>query len=497
MNFPLKPSRLWLAISATLLLNGCVSAPDTPETAAMLDGHHSDQQLGLSNQPAQRIQAGWWQAFGDQQLNRLVAESLANNPSLAEALTRIRSAQAGILASTAAHQPGFSLDGNANYQRLSENFTYPPAEAGFGVAGGDSVWMGKLGANMSWDLDFWGRHANQLKQAKALALAAELDHATARLSISGAIAQSYVDLYSAYAYADIAEKSQTQREKILDITKNRVKAGLDTQVELKTAEAALPQAHTARLQAELQRDIAVHNLAALSGQGAEAYRDITRPQVNIDASLPLPNALPLDLLSRRPDILAAKLRVEAANAGKASAKAAFYPDINLTAFAGFQSIGLDNLFDSGSAIYNVGPALHLPLFDAKRLKAGFFTASAELDHAIASYNDTVLKAIRDVANQLSRTASLSKQLNQAQLRLAAAEEAYRLAQSRYQAGLSSQLVVLRAEENLLSAQRDIVAITSNSLVARVTLLLTVGGSFDPQQSSSINQAVNASSGVSS
>ena len=195
--------------------------------------------------------------------------------------------------------------------------------------------------------------------------------------------------------------------------------------------------------------------------------------------MPLPDELPLDLLARRPDVLAAKARVEAASAGRKAAKAAFLPDISLKAFAGYQAVGIDDLFDSGSQIYGFGPALHLPIFDAQRLKAGYAGATAELDAAIASYNDTVLKAVRDVADQITLGESLARQQAQAQQRLDATEAVYALAQRRYAAGLSSQLVVLDAESNVLSARRDMVTLAASHVIARVTLLLTLGGSFDP------------------
>ncbi len=466
---------LWLALGTSLLLASCVSPPKDEARLTVIDG----KSLGLSESQSPRIQSGWWKVFGDSQLNHLIDESLANNPSLSEALVRIRLAQAQAIATGAATRPGVSLDGDETRQRLSENYIYPPAVAGFGIAGGDVVWMGQLTANLSWNLDFWGHQSNLVHQAKAKVAAAELDNFSARLALSGAIAQSYVELYHAYILADIAKQNEHQRESLLKLTQHRVNVGLDNQVELKIAEAALPQVRNVLLQAENQRDLAVHNLAALSGHGANIYASIGRPQLSPDVTLPLPNELTLDLLSRRPDILAAKVRVEAATAGRTAAKAAFYPDINLKAFVGFQAVGLDKLLDSGSLIYGAGPALHLPIFDSQRLKAGYFGATAELDGAIASYNDAVLKAIRDVADQLSRNQSLNQQLVHARQTLEATEAAYKLAEQRYQAGLSSQLAVLNVESNLLNARRDLVSLKTQLLITRVTLLLTLGGSFDP------------------
>ncbi|MGH8446103.1 MAG: efflux transporter outer membrane subunit [Solimonas sp.] len=466
------------------LLAGCVLPPKDGPRLTTLD----DKALGLAGQAAPHAGDGWWKAFNDPQLDRLVDDALANNPSLAEALVRVRSAQAQALAAGAPLRPGVTLDADETRQRLSENYIYPPPQYGFAASGGNMAWLGEVGLNLSWDLDFWGRQSDLLHEARAQTRAAELDRVSARLALSGSIAQSYLQLYQAYALADIAVQAEKQRESLLKLTQGRVRAGLDTQVELKTAEAALPQARTARLQAENQRDLAIHNLAALAGHGADAYGSIGRPQLTLDAALPLPDALPLDLLSRRPDVLAARARVEAATSGRAAAKAAFFPDISLKAFAGYQAVGLDKLFDSGSGIYGFGPALHLPIFDAQRLKAGYLGATAELDGSIASYNDTVLKAVRDVADQLSRSDSLALQIEQARQRLDATEAAYAVAQRRYAAGLTSQLVVLNAESNVLDARRDVVTLTSNLVVARVTLLLTLGGSFDPALPNATNGA---------
>ena len=483
ISVPFAP-RFWLAAGLTLLLAGCVLPPKEEPGFTELDANS----LGLSDNQLPVAAANWWTALGDPQLNRLIEESLASNPSLAEALARMKGARAQVVAAGAAIGPSVTLDGEEVRQRLSENYIYPPAGSGFDVAGGDITWMGQLGLNLSWDLDFWGRQSGLLDQAKAQVHAAELDQVSAELALSGSIVQSYVDLYRAYAMADIAQENEQQRQTLLRLTKNRVAAGLETSIAVKTAEAALPQARRARLQAESERDIAVHNLAALSGHGVDVYNSITRPQLMLDAALPLPSDLSLDILSRRPDILAARTRVEAASRGRDAARAAFYPDISLTAFAGYQAVGLDKLFDSGSLIYGAGPAVHLPIFQANRLKASYFGAGAERDAAVASYNDTVLNAIRDVADLLSRKTSLSRQIEQVQQELAASEAAYSLAQNRYQAGLSSQLVVLNAESNVLNARRDLVSLNSQLLNTRVALLLTVGGSFDPTTSPAASQA---------
>ena len=186
-----------------------------------------------------------------------------------------------------------------------------------------------------------------------------------------------------------------------------------------------------------------------------------------------------DLLGRRPDVLAAKARIDATTAGRAAAKAAFYPNINLSAFAGFQAIGLDNLLTSPSRVYGAGPAISLPLFESTRLKSAFNAATAEEDASIASYNDVVVKAVQQVADQLSLVKSSAGQLEQAQASLQAAEEAYRLAQKRYEAGLSNYLSVLTTETQVLNARTTFVDVQHSQAIARVSLLLATGGDFDP------------------
>jgi NodT family efflux transporter outer membrane factor (OMF) lipoprotein len=282
--------------------------------------------------------------------------------------------------------------------------------------------------------------------------------------------------------SDVAERTLAQREQLLRLTRQRIGAGLDTQIELKVAQAAVPQAQAMLLQAQAARELAIHRLAALAGYGTDRYAQFKRPTVKLDTVLPLPDTLPIDLLARRPDLLAARLRVEAAGAGREAARAAFYPDVNLKAFIGLQAIGLDQLFDSGAVIYGAGPALHLPIFETRRLQAGYKAATAEVDTAIADYNAAVLDAVRQSADQISLGDSFDKQIAAAQSTLQAATAAHALAQQRYRAGLSTQLVVLNAESQMLAARRDLVELHAKLAIARVTLLLTLGGSFDPAHS---------------
>ena len=216
----------------------------------------------------------------------------------------------------------------------------------------------------------------------------------------------------------------------------------------------------------------------MSGRGASAYADLKRPALALETALTIPTELPADLLGRRPDVLAARARIEAAQASRTAAKAAFYPNVNLSAFAGLQAIGLDNLLEAASRTYGAGPAISLPLFKSSQLQGEYARATAEQDEAIAAYNDTVVRAVQQTADQLTLVQSAGRQLTQARASLAAAEEAYRLAQRRYEAGLANYLSVLTTETQVLSARTTYVDVLHAQALARVSLLLATGGGFE-------------------
>ena len=464
-------------VGAVLLtvLAACVTPPrgePAPRVAV------SDSALGLTGTTMQPAADGWWQSFNDAQLALLIDQALRSNPGLAEAGTRLREAQAQAAIAHAGQLPGLRLSGGETRLKIPSGF--PPA-----LDAGSTVWAGDLGLVLSWDLDLWGKHADAFAQANSLSLAAGLDIDNARLMLTGAVVQAYIDLYRSYAKAEIAQQAQVQRNNILDITRKRVAAGLDTRVELREAEGALPQARVAVLQAQAAQALAAHELAALTGRGADAYAAISRPQLDLDAGLPLPSALPINLLSRRPDVIAARARIDAADAQKRAAKAAFYPSISLSALAGFASFSLSDLIGAPAFGYGAGPALSLPLFDAGRLRAEYRDTEAQLDGAVVNYDDTVVRAVHQAADQLSLIEALQGEIEQQRQSLDAAEDAYRLAEERYRAGLAGYLTVLNVQTEVLNERQQRVDLTTSLALARVTLLLAVGGSFQTPAPASV------------
>ena len=303
MNQRLPGTRLQKATGAALLLalglGGCVSAPSTQPLVTQT----SPQSLGLGSTAAPRFPDAWWRAFGDPQIDRLAEEALKANPSLQGALARIRAAQAELSASRALDYPQISLDGQVQRQLLSNRYILPSPY------GGSWQWTGDVQARMNWSLDFWGRQAALIDKARGNAEAAGLDAFAARLALAGTFAQTYINLSLAYQNIDVANQTVADRQTILNLTQSRVKAGLENEAALEQAKALLAMARMEVRRSEAARDVGIHAIAALIGQGATAYGTITRPSASLETALPLPASLPADLLSRRPDILAARLRI--------------------------------------------------------------------------------------------------------------------------------------------------------------------------------------------
>jgi NodT family efflux transporter outer membrane factor (OMF) lipoprotein len=459
-----------LVSSAVLLLAGCASTGGIEATARPL----AAADAGLApGDPMPAIAPDWWQAFGDADLDRVMQRALAGSPGLRLAQSRLARAQAGVDAADAAGRVQVNGSLEATRQRFTANGLYPPPLAGSMQS------TGTLQAGASWELDFFGRHQAELQSALGLQRAAQAEAQAARVLLASNVARQYVQLARLVEQRDIAARALAQRDEILGLIRQRVRAGLDTRLELRQGEGALPETRQQIEALDEQITLARHALAALSAQPPEALAGL-RPRLNTLQAVPLPAALPADLLARRADIGAASARIDAATHDVAGAKAQFYPNINLTAFAGLSSIGLDRLFKAGSEQYGVGPALHLPVFDAGRLRANLRGRTADLDAAVESYNSAVIDAVHDAADQIGSLQSVARQQAEQAQAQAAAEQAYDVAVQRYKAGLATYLSVLNAEGSVLAQRRLGADLAARALDTQVALIRALGGGYGPQ-----------------
>jgi NodT family efflux transporter outer membrane factor (OMF) lipoprotein len=290
------------------------------------------------------------------------------------------------------------------------------------------------------------------------------------------VAAAYADLARYHAERDVAEEAVRVRGATADLTARRVANGLDTLGEQRQAESRVPAARAEM--AALDEAIALtrNRLAALAGQGPDRGLSITRPVLAVTGA-GLPDRLALDLIGRRPDIVAARLRAEAAASRIRLARADFYPNVNLAAVIGLQSFGLDRLFESGSSFGNAGPAISLPLFQGGRIEGAYRGARAQYDEAVARYDGTLIMALREVADAAASLRALDARLREQRQALAAAEDAARIARIRYEGGLANQLTALQADDTLLGVRRAVVDLEARRFALNVALIRALGGGF--------------------
>ena len=459
-----------LASSVVLALAGCASSAGIEPTARLQSpaGLGAAVAAGAGITPA--LAVDWWRAFGDAALNDLIERSLADNPGLKVAQARLARAEAAAGGARANAGPQLNGSFDVSRQRFSGNSIYPPP------LGGSIRTLGTAQISGSWEIDFFGRNRAAIEAALGAQRAARADAAAARVLLASNVARSYVQLARLVEQRGVAVRSLKQRDDVLALIKQRVLGGLDTTVEQRQGEGALPESRQQIEALDEQITLTRYALAALTAQAPDAL-DGLAPHLASVQGVPLPAAVPADLLGRRADVAAARWRVEAAGSDAQSARAQFYPNINLTAFIGLASIGLDQLVKSGSEQYGAGPALRLPIFDAGRLRANLRGKTADVDAAIESYNGTVIDAVHDVADQIASLRSVERQQAEQVRAQAAAESAYDLSAQRYKAGLGNYLTVLNAEGAVLSQRRLAVDLRARWLDSQIALARALGGGY--------------------
>lgn len=461
------------AILLPLLLTGaCASIPElgpepVPHTASdypssvTLAGSHSEW-------PAD----GWWRGYGDAQLNQLMDEALAESPDLAVAAARMRTAQGYAQAAGAALQPTIDAFGAADVTRLSQQGDTLAAATPDGW--NDS---GVVGLGMTLNLDLWGKNRAAMRAARLDAKAAELELDEARLALTTGIASTYAELATLYAQRDALESALDIRMQSLALVQQRVDASLDNKSALKLAQARIPQTRADLAATDEAIALTRNALAALVGAGPDRALTITRPGISLLHPQGVPDTASVNLIGRRPDVAAARARVEAATQRIKVARAGFYPDVSLRALAGLQSFGLSNLFSGDSQFGSAGPAVTLPIFHGGALQGQYRGSRGQYDEAVALYDREVVQALHETADAMTSQKMLAERLTQSRQALTAYEDALRLSRQRYDAGLSPYLDVLAAQESVVAARLAVTELQARTFTLDVQLIRALGGGF--------------------
>ena len=453
-------------------------APLTPADAGVTSLAAPASAPAASPAPAAPLAADWWHAWGDAQFMRLMDKALADAPDVRVAAARLAAAQAMLGEAQAARGIQSGVTAQAALARQSYNSGFPKAFVPKGY--NDS---GRIALELGYDVDLWGRNRAAVASARAERAAAALDVAQSRLALSTALASAYVELQLRDRQIHTAATWRDIRQQQARLVEARLRQGIAQSSEALAAKAEVARAENEWLLIVQARDQLRTRIAALAGLGPDYARQMQETQRLPRRLMATTDQVPLDLLGRRPDILAARARLEAAAQRIKMARASYYPNINIGAFIGVQALGLDNLFQSDSQIGQIGPAISLPIFGSKTIRARHHRAEADYEAARASYDAVLLQALREAADvQQSR-----QQINAQMAALEAAQDhmqnIYTLTRQRYQAGLVAFSAVLEAQSHYVQAQRALVQSETQSLLLDVALIRALGGGLDLHEDS--------------
>ena len=459
-----------LALILVLVLGGCMVGPDYVRPAAPTPSAFKEADGWKVAQPADTAPRGqWWEAYNDPVLNGLVERVEVDNFNVALYEARVRQANAGTQAATAALWPLVNAGAGASRNSANSSSLGRNTNAAYNVA---------LGA--SWEPDLWGGIRRNIESAGASAQASEADLANARLSVQASVAQNYFLLRVQDAQIALLQDTVEAYDKSLQLTRNQYAAGIVARGDVAQAEAQLKSTQAQVYDARISRAQLEHAIAVLVGKPPSELS--IAPQPKLAAVYPdTPLVVPSALLERGPDIAAADRRAAAANAQIGVAQAAFYPNVSLSANGGLQSSVIGSLLSFPNHYWTLGAALAQVIFDGGLRTAQKEQAIAAYDQTVASYRSTVLTGFQEVEDNLVALNLLAQEASVQEEAVTAARQSATIAQNQYRAGTTSYITVVVLQANALNNERTALGITARRLTASVNLVRAMGGGWDAAQ----------------
>jgi multidrug efflux system outer membrane protein len=455
------------AVSA--LLAACAGLPSRPPPPVL----HEEVPIAGINTPGtgQWPDSQWWKRYNDPQLDGLIELALKGSPTLSAAQTRFDSAIQTVRAARAA--AGVRADGSATWerQRLSDSGLIPPKFLGFNWYS-----QGDIGLHLSYTFDWWGKQHALIESVVDQMHAAEAESAAASLTLASAVTDTYFGWQSDQARLVLTQEVVQGAEKIRELDALRVGSGIDSPDLLSQADADVATAREQVVELEGSAQLRRVALAALAGVSVDALPALNaRPLPQIDSKLP--DNVRIDLIARRPDIVASRWRVESAARNVDEARAEFFPDISISALAGLSAIDMSKLLRASSAVYALTPALHLPIFDGGLIRARYGVSQAELDAAVASYNSTLIDAARELGTQALTAQQLDAQRKQRSVQIDSAQALLDSSIAREHQGLTDLRIVLNTGVALLQQRDALLQLDTQALSTNIALTKALGGGY--------------------
>jgi multidrug efflux system outer membrane protein len=480
--FKHSPRQIATVLLAAGILSGCSLAPQYVRPQAPIATAYPSNGYGQpagapqsadAGVAASPITLGWRQYFPDPQLQALIADALENNRDLRSAALNIQEARALYNIQSADRLPNINAVAAGSRAPTSGNNISTSYQVGLSLA--------------SFELDFFGRVRNLSEAALNEYLATEEARQAVQISLVAQVAQAYLAERAFAEQQTLAQSTLDGRQTTYQLAQKRFEVGATSALDLRLNETLVQSARISLATLARQRAQAENALTLLVGKPlADKPAGPTLSEQNLVTDLPA--GLPSDLLTRRPDIRAAELRLKAANANIGAARAAFFPRISLTAGIGTVSDELSGLFKAGSRAWTFAPQLVLPIFDAGRNRGNLNLAEVRKDLAVAAYEKSIQTAFREVADALVARGSLDEQIDAQQAFLDATAERLKLADLRYQSGVASSLDLLDAQRDLFSAQQALVQTRLLRLTNAIDLYRALGGGLNESTTVAANGA---------
>lgn len=480
----MSPALGHLAAGALMLASGCAWIPAGDPPAEFLEPPELKETLAeVTSRLQQWPEDHWWKQFNNPELNGLIETALKDNPGLKAAAARLREAEGLVKVEGARLLPFLEADASLTYERISQHGVFATLNP---KVAGDKILLGIINPlSFRYEFDFWGKNRATLEAALGQAAAEEAEKAEVRLRLTAGIARAYFRGQAIRQQLTVVGTIVAIREQLRTLAETRFRLGLDNDQPVKVAVADYEAAFKRQVGLRDQLDVQRHLLARLAGQGPDQAAKLFLKPVAPPDRIPAPDHLSIGLLVHRPDLAAALYRAESAARLVKVAKTQFYPTIDLTAFVGFNALTLGKhadklanlLFSGQSFSYGVAPGLRMPWFEGGRLRGELAAHRAEYDAAVELYNDTLLDAMREVADSLSAWHSTRKMIESHRRLMASLGEDWRLAKVRLVTGLDDDREVLRHRQPVLEQEYALRALESDQLIAAVDLIEALGGGY--------------------
>jgi multidrug efflux system outer membrane protein len=476
----------FFATACIIMLAGCTVGPNYHRPTVATAPAFEEPHVEASTQTQPDIAwSNWWTVFSDPVLNNLEDQAADANRDIKIAVAQVD--ESGAMARVAHSYQLPTIGADPSISRTRESLQRPNNGNTYGKAATYNDLL--LPLTLSYEVDAWGKIRRMVQSANATKQATDADLRFVQLSVSASVAVDYYSLRQADAQLAIFDETVNALQQGYQIVDNQFQHGLVSELDVKQAETLLDQVRSQRDALHIQRDQLEHAIAELLGRTPEGFHIAV--DTRLQAPPTIPAGVPSQLLERRPDIVASERSMASASAQIGVAKAAYFPQLSLTGFAGYESANSAAILNWQNTIASLGAGVVAPIFTGGRIRANLDKARAAYQASVSQYEKTVLISYQQVEDQLAALRFLANQEHDSASAVASARDQQRISLNRYNAGLVSYLNVIYAEQTLLDNEQLEAQVSGQRLIATVVLVKALGGGWEGRPSGQVSSHLDA------